>query len=345
MEDALAALGFAYFHGEWVDVDDVLARDYLRRATENGHTFAAHYLGYMQEEGLGGPRDIEAARKSYELGATGDNPDAAVRLAYLAGEGRGDDADAWEVLKWKIRAGELGDEVAAYEAAEALTDGTLRRDLDQAARLYRIAADQGNVDASVKWARMQILGEVESADFGAGLQEMQRVADQHALSALAPLTQLISKDAETGGRWPKQRETDLFLGLAYAYGIVLPKNMDKAEEHLRRAVDMDPDPFPPAQFALAKALMDMRPETAETNAEIMRLVTLAANNGNVSAQFTLGLILGPGTLEWRQFGAKNSATALMWYRQAAKHSLDARHQVAVAIAEKLGWQERSCGRR
>lgn len=333
LENAPTYLGLAHFHGEWADEDDVLAREYFQRATENGYYLAAEYLGYMDEKGLGGPVDREKAVRSYEFADRGDKIYAAQRLH------KGYDDDGWldpdpeRALHWLVRAGELGDGEAAYAAAQELTSVPARADPETAADLYRIAADDGNLDASVKWARMQILGEVDGADFFAGLEELNAIAASAPLSAIGPLSQLVSAtkdDLEDGNR---AAERELFFGLAYANGIIFPVDHAKAEEHLRRSVDLSEPPFPAGHLALADFLLDTAEDTPHMRAEILRHFETAAVAGETMSQLAFGEAHALGRLKNRPVARKNDVVAFKWLRRAAEQRKEARFLLASAILE------------
>ncbi|MES0811150.1 hypothetical protein ABLO27_16810 [Roseibium sp. SCPC15] len=337
IDGAAAVLGISYFEGEWLAEDLELARSYLQRATENGNSVAAAYLGYMEEEGLGGLKEIFEAIRHYEIAAEGDNLYAALRLADLFTKGGPVTQSRKKALRWQIRAGELGDAGAAFQAAEVLYKDPRHEDREKASRLYRVAADGGNVEASVKWARMQVLGEVREADFFAGIDELRHVSQTKALSALAPLSQLV-KDGEKGrDQYRRAQEKELFLGLAYANGIIFPQRLENAEEHLRQSLSVSDYPFVPGQFALANFLLETKPDNETVNAEILQLLTFAANRGHSNAQYALGQIYLNGSFEGRQLTEQNQSKAMMWFRLAAKSHANSHFLLAWGTSE--GWDQ------
>lgn len=332
---AAMVLGTSYFEGDWLEEDLARARRYFQEAAENGYWLASAYLGFLEEEGYGGPRDIESALRHYETAAEGDSLYAARRLAALYAEGGTVTPDEGKALQWRIRAGTLGDADLAYEAAETLYNDPLHKDVERAVALYRIAARNGNLDASVKWARAQILGETKEATFQNGLEELQYIVEQNPLTSLGAISQLISDKDDGLNQMRKQREKDLFLGIAYAHGIVLPRDLGKAEHHLRRASDQSSSVFPAAQFALSKFLFENAPDLPEVNREIVDRVTLAAKAGYTNAQISLAQAYIPMAFSNRNFGLKDPAAASKWFELAARHNDKARMMLAVAAVE--GW--------
>ncbi|WP_299473705.1 hypothetical protein [uncultured Roseibium sp.] len=337
VENAATFLGIAHFHGEWAPENDQLARAYFKRAAENGFYLAAKYLGYMEEEGLGGLTEKYEAVRHYELAAEGDELFAAQRLVTAFGD------DGWmtpnpkKALRWTIRAGELGDPEAAFEAAEALYGDPSQKNLEKASNLYRVAADDGNLEASVKWARLQILGEVEGADYFAAIKELKSVAEAAPLSAIGPLSQLIRNTDEEPATPRADAERELFLGIAYANGIIFPQDAEKAETHLRRSLLSWDFSSSSGQFALAVLLFQSVDRDSEFDREIVELLKRAANRGHANAQLILGQFYGKDLGDWSNLVEKNNSIALNWLRLAAEHNNHARYALALGIA--AGWDE------
>ena len=72
--DAMNYVGEIYLKGLGTDPDYALARDWFRKAADKGSNRARINLGYMEEEGLGGPKDLPTALNLYReaSGITGD---------------------------------------------------------------------------------------------------------------------------------------------------------------------------------------------------------------------------------------------------------------------------------
>lgn len=319
-----AALGLAYFNGEWVAEDLKQSRKFFKKAAEKGHTMAAAYLGYMQEEYLGGGRRIKKAAKNYEIAASGDNLYAVQRLAYMYANGRAVKQNAETALKWQIRAGELGDAEAAYEAALKLVE----RDIEKAASLLRVAANDGNLDASVKWAKMHILGHVEGANYFSGIEELVGISQAQPLSALEPLSQLIKVETSGTVYSRPQQERDLFLGIAYANGIIFPQDLEQAEIHLRKVLDVK-HPLDVAPLALAQVLM-LKSDYHETRDEQRALLERAANRGISAAALQLAY-----SYDSKNMRSQDRAKVALWYRGAAEANPFAK----LRLAELEMWGE------
>ncbi|ASP33714.1 tetratricopeptide repeat protein [Labrenzia sp. VG12] len=327
---AAMILGKAYFEGEWLDEDLTRARSYLQEASESGYWLASSYLGYLEEEGLGGPQDMESALRHYEAAASGDNLFAARRLMVIFSASDATSKNEAKALKWQIRAGELGDAAAAFAAAERLYDDPLHRDLGKASELYRIAADDGNLDASVKWARMQILGEVPGADYFAGIYELSEQAKEKPLSLLGAFSWMKGQAEETAYYSHQAKERDLFLGLAHLYGIVLPQDFEQAESYLRKVVEAKHHPDV-APFALAQVPIERGDSLPVVQGEIYPLLERSADRGILAAQLQLAQ-----NFDYGYFSQPHYEKAAFWYRLAASHSdLAARRLAEISISNDV----------
>ncbi|EJU02295.1 HCP-like protein [Dacryopinax primogenitus] len=68
----------------YFDKDEGLARTFAEKAARRGLSSAEFAMGYYCEVGVGGPKNIEQARKWYGNAAKHNNPDAPARLAALS---------------------------------------------------------------------------------------------------------------------------------------------------------------------------------------------------------------------------------------------------------------------
>ncbi|KAG8893023.1 hypothetical protein FRB99_002240 [Tulasnella sp. 403] len=66
------------------DKDEALAMTFAEKAAKKGLPSAEFAMGYYCEVGIGGSKDLDAARKWYQRAISHNNPDAAQRLAALS---------------------------------------------------------------------------------------------------------------------------------------------------------------------------------------------------------------------------------------------------------------------
>ena len=94
------------------------AAKWFRASIERGHEHGVYWLGRLQEEGWGLPRDLKAAVGFYRQAAVAGDPDAQARLGLLYREGRGVERDDAQAKLWILRAATQGnpDAQALYNA-------------------------------------------------------------------------------------------------------------------------------------------------------------------------------------------------------------------------------------
>lgn len=103
-----------------------LARDYLVRAANGGHTPAQYDLALHYEDGLhGSPKSEKLALKYYQLAAAKRYAKAMNNLALMYEEGRGVEQNTIEALRLYDQSFQLGDAVAAYNLGNLYYQGEL----------------------------------------------------------------------------------------------------------------------------------------------------------------------------------------------------------------------------
>jgi hypothetical protein len=99
------------------------ARNWFRRAADNGHAKAMYCLGWLHENGFGIDRDARAARAWYRKAADQGDAPAMTRLARLILDGQGGPADHALGRRWLERAADAGDGAAMASLAEIYDQG------------------------------------------------------------------------------------------------------------------------------------------------------------------------------------------------------------------------------
>lgn len=150
--------GVACMEGKTCHRDFASAREWLEKASGQGHADAACRLAELLQSGLGGGVDVKRAISLYEQADAGGSASAAADLGFIYFQGRkaakdlgkaracyeracagfekAPDAEKWHAAYGYYRLGELYKNGAGVE-----------RDLLKAARLFRFAAAHGNVYA------------------------------------------------------------------------------------------------------------------------------------------------------------------------------------------------------
>lgn len=154
--------------GEGVPHDPAEAAKWFRLAAEQGHASAQFALGHMLDTGTGVPRDAAEATIWYRRAAEQRHREATYNLSLknrgLQAVPRGGipkGRAGW--VAWLRRAAEEGDREAqyflgyVYEHAHA---ERVSRNLDEAARWYRLASDNGHAQARRTLGHLHANGDI-----------------------------------------------------------------------------------------------------------------------------------------------------------------------------------------
>ena len=136
--------GICCLYGYGVKADAAEAKEWFRKAAEQGDPEAACYLGRICGEGLTGPADYRAAARWFRFAAEAGYRDAELALAEYLEHGLGLRASMEQALKWYEKACEHGSGRAAVRLGDhALESGNADR-LERAERYYTLAAENGD---------------------------------------------------------------------------------------------------------------------------------------------------------------------------------------------------------
>jgi len=143
--NAQAELGSMFYLGEGVERDSRQAAQWFLKAAQAGDVRAQAVLAMLLEEGDGVARNPAEALRWYIKAAEGGDPDAQVRLADHLVRGEGIDRNPTQARAWLERAAQ-GGSVAALTKLGALCilEGGKP---EEAARWFKMAADQGDAEA------------------------------------------------------------------------------------------------------------------------------------------------------------------------------------------------------
>lgn len=163
-------VAFAFIHGAALAgfEDGVTAyhrRDYatafkeLKPLAEQGNSNAQLFLGLMNDEGEGIPRDIGQAVYWYRKAAEQGNASAQLNLAHMFSEGRGMTKDDGVAAIWYRKAAEQGVALAQFNLGIYYANGRgVPKDDAQAVGWYRRAAEQGDARAQTNLGVMYRAG-------------------------------------------------------------------------------------------------------------------------------------------------------------------------------------------
>lgn len=152
-------------HGEGVNVDKREAARYLKVAADNGDVDACCKLGKMLFKGDGIRSDLRGAVHYFNAAFDDDgdfvgNSDSMNFYGYMASNGLGMPADKKKAARMYKMASDQGNAYAMNNYGYMLSNGVeLQVDKASAAKYYKLAADQGNKDAMINYGNMLYKGD------------------------------------------------------------------------------------------------------------------------------------------------------------------------------------------
>ena len=120
--EAQEQLGFLYYNGKGVDLNNTEAVVWFRKASEQGLASAQNQLGHMYEHGLGVAKSYEEAFNWYKK--SGDQEDATGLglVGYMYQNGYGVAKNIAEAITWYAKAAERGNAYAANTLVQLLSE-------------------------------------------------------------------------------------------------------------------------------------------------------------------------------------------------------------------------------
>eukprot|EP00898_Chlorokybus_atmophyticus_P009041 jgi/Chlat1/9138/Chrsp97S08391 len=227
--DAMYNLGMMHYKGLGVLKDYRAAVEHFQRAATGRHLGAVYMLAKMHHTAQGVPRSCSVSMRLYKDVSERGPWGYLLRWAHE----RYMDGDGEAALLLYLRAAELGYEVAQSNAAWLLergygrdlgADSNLRIRLAQ--RLWRWAADQGNVQAILHVGDAHYYGEGTSVDYMRAVAAYQQAAQLNSAQAM------------------------FNLGSMQERGQGLPKDLELAKRYYDSALQANSEAYVPATVAL-----------------------------------------------------------------------------------------------
>ncbi len=294
--EAQSFLAWRTENGKGLQTNKKVAADWYRRSAEQGLAAAQRRLGWLYRDGIGVAKDRELAlhwmRRAAEQGLTS----AEFGLGWFNdsdGMLAGGLGNYQEAAEWYEKAALKNHPDAQYRLGRLYDAGHVKRDNDKRDYWYRLAAAQGQLSAMVELAESLLY------KGPAGIQEaivlLQTAADRNHPPALYE------------------------LGLLYALGEVVPRDVDEGRRLIVKAGDLgDLNAHTELRridrrIAADKALGG----SSVTDASTPRLLA-AAEQGDVRAQLELAR-----RYEYNQ--PPDLAESLRWYERAIHEDSFDRH--------------------
>jgi len=231
---AQVALGRAYQDGNGVAQNDALAANWYRKAADQGNPIAENNVGIMYRSGSGVEKSKEEAVVWYRKAARQKYPKAMFNIGTAFYNGDGVEIDDTAAFAWFLLAQEAGDK-AADEAVQRMSkelvpdqrvEGQLKlaemykkgedlnRDDGEAAKWYRVAAENGSNQAAIELASILIRGQGVPQDYAAA----RRLCEASAKKNYSPAAYC--------------------MGLIWRDGLGQPPDMVEAAKWFNRAADL-----------------------------------------------------------------------------------------------------------
>lgn len=159
-KQALFALGHHYLHGQGTKEDPPTAAIWFRKSAELGFAPAQSKLGLMYEHGIGVAKNATEAVKWYALAAQSGNRDAQYYLGVMYGTGTGVPTDYVKSSQWLLKAAKQGNVDAQATMGHLFLNGAdgVPKDYEEAVIWLRKAADAGDTQAQVTLADLFVRG-------------------------------------------------------------------------------------------------------------------------------------------------------------------------------------------
>lgn len=206
-------LGGIYLEGgkEGVQPDGQKAYYWFSRAAEQGSKEALYYMGLIAFSGKDMPADRAQALRLWQQAAEAGVAEAQLSLGLLLAQ---QPATARQGADWLVRAVQAPAPKTAAQAARALgflyAGGKpgIARDMAEAARWYKLAADGGDAPAQLVYALMLLQGEALPKDVSRGMSYLRLAAGQDNPAAIRLLIQQLRADgdSEEAQAWAQRLE-------------------------------------------------------------------------------------------------------------------------------------------
>jgi hypothetical protein len=305
-------LGRMYESGRGVAKNDTEAVRWYIKAAEQGYDRAQFSLGRMYEDGRGVEENVKEAFRWYREVAEKGFPAGQYNLGRMYESGRGVAKNDAEAVRWYIKAAENGNADAQYSLGQMYESGRgVAENVEEAFLWYTKAAELGHNEAQHIQESIAFTGSVE---------------DKYNLGEIYNFRLGIGGNSRKAVHWyilaAEQGSVDA-LSRMFTIG-----NKD-AKRHLEVMAEAG---NPDAQYYLAQFEPDyIEDEDYETRKfdHAIKWYSLAAEQGHVEAQYSLGLLFAEGVEDWRGSDCGDERMpdcdqSFYWYSRAAEQG----HQVA-----------------
>lgn len=317
------------------DAQLIEARDIFRQVAEKGDKDAQLKLGYLYENGLGGPVDIREAVDWFSKSAESGQPVAQYRLGRIYQLGRLDGKPSYVKAKfWYEKA--QSQYIPAAIALGFVYD-TVNDNYQRALQAYDIAAKKGNVIAQFNVGLIYEKGKGVPVDYEKAKSLYTFAAEHGHVQAMVQLAGLYfngvlgQRNEKEALHWyqkaavSKDREALYYLGLLSETGVGLPFDYKAAQQYYQASASRGDEQ---AMLALAR-LYQYGQGVNKNYQEAEVLYKELANNGNAYAAYQLAVMSYDGVL-----GEQNKSRVLEWLQLAVNNGSREAQQMLLRLKAK-----------
>lgn len=342
--EAFVLLGKACETGQKEEKDPLRAAQYYKMAADADDGSGYNELARLTEIGLGVPQSFEEAYRLYSAGAEAGSSEALYNQGRMEILGRGTEKNPASGVEKLRRAAGRGESGAKTALASLYVQGIfLDKDLDEAERLYRLAAAQGDREAQYRLGEM-LRREDTDESFEEAMKFYRLAADQGCADAQYALGQCYadgrrgSPDMEGAVKWYMEAAHQNHPAALCAVGLLRldsAKNDGDVKEAVGLVEKAAKSGYMPARYALGQICEEGR---LGKNAipKALEHYRVAARGGNADSQLRMASIAAHG-----EFNVPvNFGEALKWYLEAARQgNAAAQCNAAAMYAEGRGTEK------
>ena len=335
-----------------------MAVKWSRRAAELGHAGAQVILGRCCRYGDGTEQNYSEGLAWFRKAEKQGSVEAQVYIGLCYSMGHGVEKDKQAAAIWFRKAAERGNAEGQFFLGQYYYYADPpEQDYVEAAKWFKRAAEQGEVAALAELGRCFVKGHGVEQSVEKGLNMIREAAAQEQSDGLAHyVLREVQMEAE---EWYKEGENSngsesvswylkaaqyghaaaqVRVGHAYYKGAGVPQSYEEAAKWYRKAAEQG-DVY--GQCNLGKCFW-FGTGVPEDDAEARKWLELAAAQNVAGANYYLEkMALSPN--DWYNLGLdymvnhdmKDRATAILWYRKAARHGSEKAKQRLKEMGESL----------
>jgi TPR repeat protein len=216
--------------------DDLLAVEWLTKASEQKNPDAQFWLGYCFYKGIGIQKDLNKAFSLFNQAANQNIADAMVFLSLCYLYGQGVEQNDEFAIDWLNKSLEFDCDIGFLVLGKLYDSGrAIAKDSTLAFRLYQKAADLDNAEAQYILSLKYAIGDVVERDYEKRFYWKERAANNGHKEAkkvmIAHYLQKAASYGSAGAHW--------ILGELYKNGDGVESNLNIAADYIGRSLKLE----------------------------------------------------------------------------------------------------------